>query len=293
MVNLLNSQFSLPDGRKLGYAEIGEGSPVIYFHGTASSRLEINLLRQLTQKHLKLIAIDRPGYGLSTYRPRRTLEDFNSDVNALIDHIGLEHFAVLGWSGGGTFALTYIANNQDRVSQVLIVATPNLPFDPSTAHNLPLARYLMKLTFIGKIAIRQLQRELLQAAGKPEAFLATPQGRHLLHGATKRDLEFFHDPDWMKLMYRAMVEAFRQGEESIKAIVDEHRLFLRPWNLPFDKIDGNRLHIWHGNDDLTCRVTNAYSLAKTIPNANLEVFKDAGHYVMYDHLERMALVLDT
>jgi len=35
-----NQIFKLPDKRQLGYAVEAEGKPVIYFHGTASSRLE-------------------------------------------------------------------------------------------------------------------------------------------------------------------------------------------------------------------------------------------------------------
>jgi pimeloyl-ACP methyl ester carboxylesterase len=292
-VSLLNSQFFLPDGRKLGFTAIGEGSPVIYFHGTASSRLEIHLIKQLTQKHLQIIGIDRPGYGLSTYQPRRALEDFNTNINALADHLGLKRFSVLGWSGGAAFTLAYLAHNQQRVTQALIVAAPNLPFDASKAHNIPLARYIMKLPFISKIAMRQLHRELLRADGNPIAFLETPQGKQLIQGATKRDLEFFQNPGWIRLLYQAMVEAFRQGEVAIKAIVEEHHLFLKQWNLPFDNIDGTKLHIWHGKDDLTCRVNNAHSIAKTVLNANLEVFQNAGHCVMFDHLEQLAQVLKT
>ena len=41
-----NQTLTLPDKRQLGYAVEGEGKPVIYFHGTASSRLEILLLKE-------------------------------------------------------------------------------------------------------------------------------------------------------------------------------------------------------------------------------------------------------
>ncbi len=84
--NSVNTQtLSLPDGRKLGYTTIGTGKPVIYFHGTASSRLEVLLLGQLAESGLRLIGVDRPGYGLSTYTPRRGLTDFNGDLTCLAD----------------------------------------------------------------------------------------------------------------------------------------------------------------------------------------------------------------
>ena len=37
----------LPDGRHLWYLIVGEGKPVVYFHATASSRLEVRLLTEL------------------------------------------------------------------------------------------------------------------------------------------------------------------------------------------------------------------------------------------------------
>ncbi|MGE5187546.1 MAG: alpha/beta fold hydrolase [Betaproteobacteria bacterium] len=75
---------TLPDKRQLGYIVEGEGKPIIYFHGTASSRLEILLLKEFAYKnHFKLIGIDRPGYGLSTFTNRIGLRDFAKDVNAL------------------------------------------------------------------------------------------------------------------------------------------------------------------------------------------------------------------
>jgi pimeloyl-ACP methyl ester carboxylesterase len=67
---MMNSQtLTLPDKRQLGYAIEGNGKPVVYFHGTASSRLEILLLKQFAhQNSLQLIGIDRPGYGLTLFR---------------------------------------------------------------------------------------------------------------------------------------------------------------------------------------------------------------------------------
>jgi pimeloyl-ACP methyl ester carboxylesterase len=71
--------FVLPDGRKLGYALYGPGdaAPVFYFHGTPSSRLEPLLLAPFNKNiaelciknNIKLIAVDRPGIGNSTFNP--------------------------------------------------------------------------------------------------------------------------------------------------------------------------------------------------------------------------------
>lgn len=282
----------LPDGRKLGYTLIGKGAPVIYFHGTASSRLEALLLKNLTEtSNLQLISVDRPGYGLSTYKPRRNLQDFNSDLTRLADSLGLERFAVLGWSGGGVFALAYCTYNPERITKTMLVGTPSLPFDVSTAHNMPLARYIMKLPYVGELAMRQLSRQLLKANGDMKAFLETRYGKQLLHGCSERDLKFFYNPQWLSLMYESMAEAFHQGNLGVKAVVEEHQLFIKPWSLPFSALDGCDVWIWHGGQDLTCRISNAYANAKVLSNAKLKVFPDSGHCVMFENIDKLAKVL--
>ncbi len=283
---------NLPDGRKLGYTTIGKGAPVIYFHGTASSRLEIHLLTQLTTTHpLQLIGIDRPGYGLSTYKPRRTLQDFNPDVDALTQHLGLTQFGVLGWSGGGAFALAYLAARPERVTKAVTVGAPDLPFDVATAHNnMPLARYIMKLQFVGRIAMRQLGHSLRRAKGDAAAFLATPQGKQVLHGCSASDLRFFSDPAWMHLMYEAMLEAFRQGENGVDAVLDEHQLFMQPWGVNFAGVPRGKLVLWTGDQDKTCPLKNAYSIHQTVCS-ELEVFSGMGHCVMFENLDRLAMLL--
>jgi len=55
----------LPDGRNLSYAEFGkpDGYPVLYFHGTPSSRLEPLLFAKdevIARLGLRMIAAGRP-----------------------------------------------------------------------------------------------------------------------------------------------------------------------------------------------------------------------------------------
>ena len=73
----------LEDGRRLGYSEYGHatGRPVFFFHGFGTSRVicppDENPVNELG---LRLIAVDRPGIGLSEALPGRTLLDWPTDV---------------------------------------------------------------------------------------------------------------------------------------------------------------------------------------------------------------------
>jgi pimeloyl-ACP methyl ester carboxylesterase len=97
----------LRDGRRLGYAEWGDpgGRPLLYFHGWPGSRVEGRLGDEAAKaKGVGMIALDRPGMGLSDYQPRRTLVDWPDDVIQVAAALGLDRFAVLGISGGGPYA---------------------------------------------------------------------------------------------------------------------------------------------------------------------------------------------
>jgi len=73
---------TLKDGRKLAYAEYGEpaGKPVFFFHGTPGSHF-FHPPDGITQKMgVRLITVDRPGYGLSTFLPKRRILDWPGDI---------------------------------------------------------------------------------------------------------------------------------------------------------------------------------------------------------------------
>lgn len=283
----MNQQFiSLSDGRRLGYCVVGKGKPVVYFHGTASSSLEVLLLKQFAaSSELKIIGIDRPGYGMSTFRSMRHLQDFNSDINCLASRLGIDQFGVLGWSGGGAFALEYLACFPEHVTKSVVVGTPALPFDVSSAHNFPFARFVMKIPFLGLLAMKTMSYDLQRADGDIDAFLRSSQGKAMLHACSEGDLKFYLDPDWMTLLYQSMVEAFRQGNDGVSAVLQEHRIFTQPWSVSFGRICGDKLSVWHGSDDKTCRVSNAYLIAKDVVGSNLEVFQASGHCVMFENLD--------
>lgn len=265
---------------------------MLYFHGTASSRLEALLLRELAlTAKLQIIGIDRPGYGLSTYAPRRNLRDFAYDVEAVAKHLGFESAAVLGWSGGGVFALAYVALFPERITKAVVVGAPALPFDVSTAHNNPLARYAMKVPYVGMLALKRMRAQVLKANENIDVFLGSKEWKRMLKGCSKEDVKFFSNRAWLSLLYQSMAEAFRQGDQGVKAVLQEHQLFTKKWDIPLSKIPPGKVFVWQGAEDKTCRVENAFRIAKDVPGAKLEIFEGKGHCVMFDYLEKLGAIL--
>lgn len=98
-----DEQMRLRDGRILAYAEWGDmhGHPVFFFHGSPLSRLWCPDESATRAAAVRLVAVDRPGFGGSDLQPGRRLEDWPSDVTELADALGFDRFAVAGYSAGG------------------------------------------------------------------------------------------------------------------------------------------------------------------------------------------------
>jgi hypothetical protein len=93
-----SSTFTLSDGRQLGYAQFGllTGRPVFYCHGLPGCRIEAGHLHQAAvEAGVRLIAADRPGIGLSSPQPGRTILDHAGDLDQLARHLQVENFGVM------------------------------------------------------------------------------------------------------------------------------------------------------------------------------------------------------
>ena len=90
--------FTLPDGRKLGYAQYGSltGKPIFFFHGLPASRIEGAYFHELGLKYgARIISTDRPGLGLSSPQPGRKLLDFPKDIENLAKHLEVNEYAIM------------------------------------------------------------------------------------------------------------------------------------------------------------------------------------------------------
>lgn len=123
----------LADGRTLTWQEFGApaGRPVLYFHGGGSFSLEAGLFhREAVQRHLRLIATNRPGAEGSSLCPGRPVAAYSKDVVELLAQLKIERFACLGESNGGLVTLAVAAMLPERVLGAVPI-NPTVPwFDP-------------------------------------------------------------------------------------------------------------------------------------------------------------------
>ncbi len=114
----------LRDGRQLAYAEWGDpaGRPMLAFHGAPGSRLwspdDYDPGRTSTEAGVRLLTVDRPGYGRSDPLPGRPVVDSPDDIEQLLDALDIDSLPIVGASAGGPYALACAARIPGRVTRV-------------------------------------------------------------------------------------------------------------------------------------------------------------------------------
>ena len=83
------------DGRSIGFSDYGPdgATPVLWCHGGPGSRMgPAAVAPDAAAAGFRLVGIDRPGYGLSTPWPGRSIADWVPDGIAVADHLGIDRF---------------------------------------------------------------------------------------------------------------------------------------------------------------------------------------------------------
>lgn len=118
------------NGLMLNVEEAGSGPPLLLLHGFTGSHATWQRHQPRLAAHFRLIALDLPGHGQSEApgEPGRyDLTFCEQDLVSLLDRLGIERAAVLGYSMGGRVALHFAIHRPERVSGlVLESATPGL-----------------------------------------------------------------------------------------------------------------------------------------------------------------------
>jgi pimeloyl-ACP methyl ester carboxylesterase len=116
----------LPTGRQVQIWEGGApaGRPVLFFHGCPDSRRAAQAGDDAARRaRVRLIAVNRPGYGASDAAPSDHLTAAD-DVGAVADLLHVDRFAVVGMSVGGPYALACAAAHPARVTAAAVVSAP-------------------------------------------------------------------------------------------------------------------------------------------------------------------------
>ena len=130
----------LRDGRPLGFAQYGDpdGFVVVNAHGGLACRLDVAAAAPIAARcGVRLISPDRPGIGHSGAQVGRSTLDWARDVTELLDQLGVNSFAVMGWSMGGQYAAALGFAQRSRATRIAIIAGALPLAEPGVFDQLP------------------------------------------------------------------------------------------------------------------------------------------------------------
>jgi pimeloyl-ACP methyl ester carboxylesterase len=273
----------LPDGRELAWLEAGRprGRPVFAFHGTPGSRRQVSFgEKSISAAGVRMIAPDRPGYGLSSYQPGRSLIDWAADVSALADHLKLDTFAVVGVSGGGPHALACARMLADRVTAAGIVSGVGPLGDPELdVGMMGLNRGINLLARQSPLVLRPMfwfQQFFVRRW--PDAAL-----RAALKQFPASDVQLLERPDVRAAFFDDLLRA---SATTSQAAVQDFVLFTRDWGFRLHDVVVP-CHFWHGDADRNVPIGHARFMAGRVPGATLHECPGEGHLLYVDYLEEV------
>jgi pimeloyl-ACP methyl ester carboxylesterase len=254
------------DGRGVGFAEWGDpaGPPVLAFHGGPGSRLlATGCEHAASELGLRLVCLERPGFGLSGSAPGRTVIGWADDVADATRALGIEQFVVVGVSAGAPYALVCGARLPELVRRVGIVGGV-APFAAHTSE--PFA-----------ILVARDHREAEAAAREHYEAMAADVDASVSAMAARAgpDQAVYARPEVQEQFRRTRREAFRSGIDG--AVVDL-MLVHQPWGFELRDV-AVACHWWHGALDPVSPLAALRAATASMRDLRLTVFENEGHAI--------------
>lgn len=272
------SLITLSDGRSLSYAQYGaiSGQPVLYFHSTPSSRLEHLDEALLLTMGVRLICVDRPGYGGSTTKEYRKVIDWVDDIEQLTNALTLPSYSILAFSGGGPYALACAYKLPSQIDKVILCGSSAPLAIPQLYASLPeqVRMYYDAVTYDAHEAIKHFGN----AVNSPEALMGIMES--LL---PEPDQQLFSNP-WFRNMYQqSLAESIKQG---LCGFVWDMRAIATDWGFDIKNIE-KEIELWTGGKDQNISPVLFDYLTTTLPHCNRTALNDSGHYLLFSHTEEI------
>ncbi|MEX5719897.1 alpha/beta fold hydrolase [Geodermatophilus maliterrae] len=271
-------RLELHDGRTVAFAEWGDpdGWPVLGCHGSPSSRLEHHVDDPAAYRRwgVRLIVVDRPGFGRSDPQPGRRVTDWPADVVQVLDSLGVDRFAVLSLSGGAAYALACAHALPDRVRAVGILGgapPPDVPW--------PWPGWLPGSLRAAAHRPSPAATALLRPVFAPLTVRPALLPRYLQVRLNPADRRVIGRPAVRRALAATFTEGMRQGSA---ALAEDRALLFRPWGFPVGEVR-QPVHVWHGTQDWQVPVGLGRVLAAMLPHCSAHWYPGEGHFLVFDH----------
>jgi pimeloyl-ACP methyl ester carboxylesterase len=265
----------LSGGRRLAVAEAGPpgGAPVFYLHGAIGSPLQLtgDLAGAIEALGVRLLLVQRPGFGASDPQPGRTLLGFADDVAEAADALGVGRFAVAGVSAGGPYAIACAHRLPERVVAAAAVSSLSPLCPPADVPGLP-ARIRLPLRALGRWPgpAARLGDAAVGLVSRHPALLL----RAMALGAPPADRSHLDDAATSRTAVDAFLAATAGG---IGGLIADHLITCRPWGFDVREVLGE-VHVWHGMADAFVPAEHALQLVAGLPRCRAWLDPGEGHF---------------
>jgi pimeloyl-ACP methyl ester carboxylesterase len=241
---------------------------------------------QFLKHNFRIISPSRPGMGQSDRHKNRTFIDWTKDTIELADHLGIDKFAILGYSGGAPYTLACALKMPDRLLSAVIVSGAGQMNQPEVKNNLDLKHRIFwnvadKFPFLLPIVLKKMRqyREM-----SDEDILSRFE-----RNMPRADFETFKQNGRVALSKRGIEETFRD----MNGVAMDVRLPIRPLGFELGMIRFP-ITFFHGREDNTVPIEVVEWMVPRIPNTKLITYPNDGHVsVICEHFDEIAKALLT
>lgn len=268
----------LADGRQLGYAEYGSptGAPVLFCHGAPGSRLSIfaEMSQAAAKRNLRLIAPDRPGYGLSTFTASDSLLDWASDARELMAKLEIQNCKLIGFSMGSMFAFACAHALPEQIERVAIIGAA-APMEVEGVLE-GLSTTSCELFALARTDVPAFSNIINSMASDGTALFAAMSAT-------------MSAPD--KIILATQSAAFTTDFSATLAsgaqgVINDLVLAANPWGFSASNIQCH-VDLWVGSEDSNTPPAMTWHMTKVLPDNQVFELQGEGHCCLYTHWEEI------
>jgi pimeloyl-ACP methyl ester carboxylesterase len=269
-------------GHNVGYYEFGDpdGTPLVALHGTpASGAGFVWADAPAKARGLRIIAPDRPGVGLSdqiAHDGTPVVADYPRELFATLDALGIDDFMLLGYSGGGPFALAAAHAAADRIRGLTLVSCAGQVGEWASIDEFDHADHL-----VTRLAQRApaLARALVSTSVRITRLAPATSARLAKIDMSSADIAVMAHFPSPRVALAVFTQAVLRGAGGV---VDDYRALARPWGFPVEDVT-LPTHLWHATDDVNVPVRHTEALSARLPHAALTLWPGEGHLAVIPH----------
>ncbi|MGI9429501.1 MAG: alpha/beta fold hydrolase [Bythopirellula sp.] len=274
-----DGRLRLASGRCLSYREYGndpDAPLVFYFHGTPGSRLELGLCdEESCYSGARVVSVDRPGMGCSTYYDNRCITHWPQDIEQLAAALGHgdKPLGIIGMSGGAPYAAACAHQIPHRLTHVAIVSghAPMNACGTCPGNQDKQIELISSRPRLGKLAFRLIGRGLDRKPDKVIQFVSKNWS------AADRKLMLCNSKHYCQLIAN-LREAKRCGPAGM---VKDIGLLAGCWGFCLSQIRGVPVSIWQGGCDPVVTPSMGRYFHRQIADSELIIDSCAGHVTMF------------